>query len=86
MLRIGIAASKISKGSLLRYNLSVILITCLLSLFIFFMSKIEKTSKIRDPPNLAFFALFGNRYISFRNGETAFLGLFSVGGTLKKRS
>jgi hypothetical protein len=35
MLRIGIAASKITKGSLLSYNLCVILISCLLSLFIF---------------------------------------------------
>ena len=54
--------------------------------FCFFKSFFQKTSKKRDPPNLAFFALFGNRYISFRNGETAFLGLFWVGGTLKKRS
>ena len=37
MLRIGIAASKMSKGSLLRYNLYVILIACLFSLFIFFI-------------------------------------------------
>lgn len=35
MLRIGIAASKMSKGSLLNYNLCVILIACLFSLFIF---------------------------------------------------
>jgi hypothetical protein len=35
MLRIGIAASKMSKGSLLSYNLYVILIACLFSLFIF---------------------------------------------------
>ena len=35
MLRIGIAASKMSKGSLLNYNLCVILISCLLSFFIF---------------------------------------------------
>jgi len=35
MLRIGIAASKMSKGSLLTYNLYVILIACLISLFIF---------------------------------------------------
>jgi hypothetical protein len=35
MLRIGVAASKMSKGSLLRYNLYVILISCLFSLFIF---------------------------------------------------
>ncbi len=35
MLRIGIAASKMSKGGLLSYNLYVILISCLLSLFIF---------------------------------------------------
>ena len=37
MLRIGIAASKMSKGNLLRYNLYVILIACLFSLFIFFI-------------------------------------------------
>ena len=37
MLRIGIAASKMSKGSLLRYNLYVILISSLISLFIFFI-------------------------------------------------
>jgi len=37
MLRIGIAASKMSKGSLLSYNLYVILIACLFSLFIFFI-------------------------------------------------
>jgi hypothetical protein len=35
MLRIGIAASKMSKGSLLNYNLCVILIACFVSLFIF---------------------------------------------------
>ena len=35
MLRIGIAASKISKGSLLSYNLCVILIACLFSLLVF---------------------------------------------------
>jgi hypothetical protein len=35
MLRIGIAASKMSKGSLLNYNLCVILIACLFSLLIF---------------------------------------------------
>jgi hypothetical protein len=35
MLRIGIAASKMSKGGLLSYNLYVILIACLLSLFVF---------------------------------------------------
>ncbi len=35
MLRIGIAASKMSKGSLLSYNFYVILISCLLSLFVF---------------------------------------------------
>jgi hypothetical protein len=35
MLRIGIAASKMSKGSLLVYNLYVILIACLFSIFIF---------------------------------------------------
>ena len=37
MLRIGIAASKMSKGSLLRYNLYVVLIACLFSLFVFFI-------------------------------------------------
>lgn len=37
MLRIGIAASKMSKGSLLSYNLYVILIACLFSFFIFFI-------------------------------------------------
>jgi len=37
MLRIGIAASKMSKGSLSSYNLYVILIACLFSLFIFFI-------------------------------------------------
>ncbi len=37
MLRIGIAASKMSKGGLLSYNLYVILISCLFSLFIFFI-------------------------------------------------
>jgi uncharacterized BrkB/YihY/UPF0761 family membrane protein len=37
MLRIGVAASKMSKGSLLRYNLYVILIACLFSLFVFFI-------------------------------------------------
>jgi hypothetical protein len=35
MLRIGIAASKMTKGSLFSYNLCVILIACLVSLFIF---------------------------------------------------
>jgi hypothetical protein len=35
MLRIGVAASKMSKGGLLSYNLYVVLIACLLSLFIF---------------------------------------------------
>jgi len=35
MLRIGIAASKMSKGSLFNYNLYVILISCLISFFIF---------------------------------------------------
>lgn len=35
MLRIGIAASKMSKGSLLSHNLYVILIACLFSIFIF---------------------------------------------------
>jgi hypothetical protein len=38
MLRIGIAASKMSKGNLFNYNLCVILIACLLSLFIFLIS------------------------------------------------
>jgi len=37
MLRIGIAASKMSKGSLLSYNLCVILIASLISLLIFFI-------------------------------------------------
>ena len=37
MLRIGVAASKMSKGSLLRYDLYVILIACLFSLFVFFI-------------------------------------------------
>jgi hypothetical protein len=37
MLRIGIAASKMSRGSLLRYNLYVILLACLFSLFVFFI-------------------------------------------------
>jgi hypothetical protein len=37
MLRIGIAASKMSKGGLLSYNLYVILIACLISLFVFFV-------------------------------------------------
>ena len=35
MQRIGITASRMSKGSLLSYNLCVILIACLLSLLIF---------------------------------------------------
>ena len=35
MLRIGVAASKISKGSLLSYNLCVVLIACLFSLLVF---------------------------------------------------
>ena len=35
MLRIGIAASKMSKGGLLSYNLYVILIACFFSLLIF---------------------------------------------------
>jgi hypothetical protein len=35
MLRIGIAASKMSRGSILRYNLYVILISCLFSFFMF---------------------------------------------------
>ena len=35
MLRIGIAASKMSKGSLFKYNLYVILIACLFSFLIF---------------------------------------------------
>jgi len=38
MLRIGIAASKMSKGSLLSYNLYVILISCLFSLLMFLIS------------------------------------------------
>lgn len=37
MQRIGIAASKMSKGGLLSYNLYVILIACLFSLLIFFI-------------------------------------------------
>ena len=37
MLRIGIAASKMSKGSLFNYNLYVILIACLFSIFVFFI-------------------------------------------------
>ena len=37
MLRIGIAASKMSKGRLLNYNLYVVLIACLFSLFVFFI-------------------------------------------------
>ena len=37
MLRIGIAASKMSKGGLLSYNLYVILIACLFSMFIFLL-------------------------------------------------
>ena len=37
MLRIGIAASKMSKGGVLTYNLYVILISSLFSLFIFFI-------------------------------------------------
>ena len=35
MLRIGVAASKMSKGSLFSYNFFVILISCLLSFLIF---------------------------------------------------
>ena len=35
MLRIGLAASKMSKGSLFNYNLYVVLISCLVSLFVF---------------------------------------------------
>ncbi len=35
MKRIGIAASKISKGNVVLYNLYVVLISCLFSLFIF---------------------------------------------------
>ncbi len=37
MLRIGIAASKMSKGSLCKYNLYVVLISCFVSAFIFFI-------------------------------------------------
>jgi hypothetical protein len=37
MRRIGIAASKMSRGSLLGYNVCVILIACLFSLFVFFI-------------------------------------------------
>src|SRR5437868_6941070 len=35
MLRIGLAASKISKGNIWLYHLAVILISCLFALFIF---------------------------------------------------
>jgi hypothetical protein len=35
MRRIGIAASKMAQGSLFTYNLFVVLLSCLLSLFIF---------------------------------------------------
>jgi len=35
MIRIGIAASKMSKGGVLSYNLYVVLIACLFSLFVF---------------------------------------------------
>ena len=35
MIRIGIAASKMSKGGVLSYNLYVVLISCLFSLFVF---------------------------------------------------
>jgi len=38
MKRIGIAASRIAKDNLLLYNFYVILISCLLSLLIFFIS------------------------------------------------
>ena len=38
MKRIGIAASKISRGNLIVYNLSVIFISMLLSLLVFFIS------------------------------------------------
>jgi hypothetical protein len=38
MLRIGIAASKMSKGGLLSYNLYVVLIACLFSLLVFLIS------------------------------------------------
>ena len=38
MLRIGIAASKMSKGRLSSYNFYVVLIACLISLFIFLIS------------------------------------------------
>src|SRR3989338_6815018 len=38
MKRIGIAASKISKGSLLSYNLFVLFLSTLFSLLIFFLS------------------------------------------------
>ena len=37
MLRIGVAASKMSKGSLLSYNFFVVLISCLFSLIVFFI-------------------------------------------------
>ncbi|MBI5149955.1 MAG: hypothetical protein HZA28_04205 [Candidatus Omnitrophica bacterium] len=38
MKRIGIAASKISKGNTVFYNLCVVLIACLFSLFIFIVA------------------------------------------------
>ena len=38
MERIGIAASKIAKGNLMLYNLSVIVIACGFSLFLFFIA------------------------------------------------
>ena len=37
MERIGIAASKMAQGNLLKYNVFVVLISCIFSLFIFFI-------------------------------------------------
>ena len=37
MERIGIAASKMAKGHLIKYNLFVVLISCVFSLFVFFI-------------------------------------------------
>ncbi|NLE64606.1 MAG: hypothetical protein GX606_01675 [Elusimicrobia bacterium] len=38
MIRIGIAASKIAKGDLFRYNLHVVVLSFLVSLLLFFLS------------------------------------------------
>lgn len=43
MKRIGIVASKISKGNLALYNLCVVLISCLFSLFIFIVAGMTTT-------------------------------------------